>query len=383
MDELNLFSADEIIDDLIKESPETIMAEPEQDRQREKLINWIQTNPDVLIIIAFSGGKDSIAMVLYYLYELKVPKERIELWHHMVDGEGEQLFDWMVTTQYCQKFADAFGLKLLFSYRKGGIVQRLLRDNEPKGDIYYQREPGGEYYLISSDHTALNTAGKWPEVGTNMTKRWCSSEVKIEVASGIFANDPRFEGTREKPIQVVFNTGERRVESRARRKYDEIVIYKKKLGEKFLQKRHVIQWRCIIDLSHEAVWKMMEAYKIQPHPCYVLGWNRCSCQLCIFNKEDYWATLLLISPEKVARIRELEMELASPRFPKNKGEEFLLYHKKNIYEMAVAGQPFVDLSDEETQYWIKQATVEFTHDIIIEDWKMPAGALRIGDCGAT
>ena len=36
-------------------------------------------------VVGFSGGKDSLAAVLHLL-ELGVPKERIELAHHLVDG---------------------------------------------------------------------------------------------------------------------------------------------------------------------------------------------------------------------------------------------------------------------------------------------------------
>ncbi len=58
------------------------------------------------IIVAFSGGKDSVACVLHLL-ELGVPRERIELWHHDVDGrEGSTLMDWPVTRAYCRAFAD-------------------------------------------------------------------------------------------------------------------------------------------------------------------------------------------------------------------------------------------------------------------------------------
>jgi tRNA(Ile)-lysidine synthase TilS/MesJ len=47
------------------------------------------SSPDLnsydVIVVAFSGGKDSIACVLHLL-ELGGPRERIELWHHDVDG---------------------------------------------------------------------------------------------------------------------------------------------------------------------------------------------------------------------------------------------------------------------------------------------------------
>ena len=38
-----------------------------------------------LIIVLFSGGKDSVA-AYFRLLELGVPKEKIELWHHDIDG---------------------------------------------------------------------------------------------------------------------------------------------------------------------------------------------------------------------------------------------------------------------------------------------------------
>lgn len=38
-----------------------------------------------LIVVLISGGKDSVACYLKLL-ELGVPKERIEFWHHDIDG---------------------------------------------------------------------------------------------------------------------------------------------------------------------------------------------------------------------------------------------------------------------------------------------------------
>jgi hypothetical protein len=48
-------------------------------------------------VIAFSGGKDSIACFLHLL-ESGVQREKIELWHHDVDGrEGNHFMDWPCT----------------------------------------------------------------------------------------------------------------------------------------------------------------------------------------------------------------------------------------------------------------------------------------------
>ena len=52
------------------------------------------------IIVLFSGGKDSLASVLDLL-ERGVPRERIELWHHDIDGgHPTRKMDWPVTQNY-------------------------------------------------------------------------------------------------------------------------------------------------------------------------------------------------------------------------------------------------------------------------------------------
>src|SRR5437867_1935751 len=78
------------------------------------------------IIVAFSGGKDSTAAFLHLL-EARMPQERIELWHHEVDGrEGSRLMDWPCTPAYCQEFASAFRVPVSFSWREGGFEREML-----------------------------------------------------------------------------------------------------------------------------------------------------------------------------------------------------------------------------------------------------------------
>ena len=61
------------------------------------------------IIVCFSGGKDSLACLLYLL-EQGVSPDRITLHHHLVDGrEGSTMMDWPVTEAYCQAIAKALG----------------------------------------------------------------------------------------------------------------------------------------------------------------------------------------------------------------------------------------------------------------------------------
>ena len=78
------------------------------------------------IVVAFSGGKDSTACVLYLL-ESGVPKDKFELWHHIIDGrEGSTLMDWPVTEDYCRAFARALDIKIYFNWKVGGFEMEML-----------------------------------------------------------------------------------------------------------------------------------------------------------------------------------------------------------------------------------------------------------------
>lgn len=80
-----------------------------------------------LIVVLISGGKDSIAC-FYKLLELGVPKEKIELWHHDIDGgHPTRRMDWKCTQNYMKALADAEGVKLRVSYRVNGFFGELYR----------------------------------------------------------------------------------------------------------------------------------------------------------------------------------------------------------------------------------------------------------------
>lgn len=349
-----------------------------QTEQRQAVIDWIKADPDVKVIIAFSGGKDSVYMVLYHLFVLQTPKERIELWHHDVDGHGEELFDWKVTPDYCRAFAKAFGLKLLFSYRKNGIVGRLLR-NGPLENVYYQTEPDGKFHVAESDPKAINTGGRWMQQGDDKNVRWCTSVAKIDVAGRVLTNDPRFKGTKQNPVKILFCTGERHDESGPRSKLKEVEVYR---GKTLVSYRQVVLWRLNVEVKERDVWALMEKHNVQPHPCYMIGWNRCSCQLCIYNADVYWRAMLDISPEKMIRVRELEEHTA--KFAVNQGKEHTLFNKYTIFEKAMKGnEGLINMNDPVTVYWVKQATEKYDHPIIIDNWKLPKGALMKEKCGAT
>ena len=79
------------------------------------------------IIVLFSGGKDSLACVLDLL-ERGVPRERIELWHHDIDGgHPNRKMDWPVTQAYVRAVSEYLGLVLRTSWRVNGFWGEVYR----------------------------------------------------------------------------------------------------------------------------------------------------------------------------------------------------------------------------------------------------------------
>jgi 3'-phosphoadenosine 5'-phosphosulfate sulfotransferase (PAPS reductase)/FAD synthetase len=247
------------------------------------------------VIVSFSGGKDSIACVLYLL-ELGVKPERIELWHQCVDGRpgrDERVWDWPCTESYCQAFADAFGMKLLFQWKEGGYLGEMFKHNRQSFPTTIQMSNGRELTL-PADRSEVGTRLVWPAITADLRTRWCSGYLKVDVARKVFTNDPRFTGKRS-----IFLTGERREESQNRARYEEIV-------DESVKKRTVHHWRAVISWFEKDVWQIIERYHVRPHPAYLLGWSRVSCLPCIFGNEDQWAAVKDVAPHVFDRLAALE-----------------------------------------------------------------------------
>lgn len=373
---------------------------------RNALIDWVlEPKNNTKVIIAFSGGKDSVAMVLH-AFNLGIKKEQIELWHHDIDGHGEELFDWACTPSYCQAFADHFGLPLLFSYRKGGIAREIQRNNETSQDVYFQKEASGDFYVAKSKQVEkyMRTKNMFPAIKTKLSQRWCSASSKIEVMSKAITNNAKFDKG-----NFVIMTGERRAESTGRSHYNEIEPY-----ANMSQNRRAITWRPIIDFSEKEVWDLMKSKKIQPHPCYMLGWGRCSCQLCIFGDGATWKSIAEINPKKIERIAELERLNAEKgskiptlhaqnqkpigikewietrREPKERDETQPRNEKSGKYPYKKYPKGYVQplsksfIQPESKEQWKDQAQGKFTMPIIVQgEWNYPKGAFSKEQCGAT
>lgn len=310
-------------------------------------------------LVAFSGGKDSEALVLYLL-ELGVPPEKIELWHHLVDGrEGSDLMDWPCTTGYCTAFAKYLGINIYFSWKHGGFEGEMLRENSRTQPIHFEL-PGGQVGTTGGTGGTESTRRMFPQVGASMDTRWCTTYTKIHVGQTALRNQERFHHSR-----TLLLSGERAEESPGRAGYamfepdDADARNSPRLG------RHIDRWRPIHRWSETQVWAIIERWHINPHPAYRLGWSRCSCCACIFNGADEFASLRLIQPERFAQLVAHEASFGRT-----------MKRSETLTQLADRGTPFIMLPAD-----IAAAIcTQWTEAIVLPPgtWKLPAGAFGKG-----
>lgn len=326
-------------------------------------------------IVAFSGGKDCTAAFLQLL-EMGVPKEKIELWHHDIDGRGEVFMDWEVTPAYCRAFAKHFDVPIYFSWKEGGFKKEMLRNEELTAPTWFEvpreeyldntkllsrQTPDGKYYFkVGGTNGKNGTRLKFPQVSADLSVRWCSSYLKIDVGSAALRNQNRFNG-----IRTCFISGERGEESpgRAKYKYMEIDRADNRNGK---SKRHVDRIRLVKYFVESQVWFLIEKYGIRVHPAYYMGWGRVSCKFCIFGNADQFASANKVSPLQGQQIGNYEKKF-----------QCTIKRNKSIPELISEGNPYRTITDN----LIEIATSDkYDLSIIMDNWYLPAGAYGDG-CG--
>lgn len=311
-------------------------------------------------IVFFSGGKDSVACVLHLL-ELGVDRSLIELHHHDVDGrEGSTLMDWPVTRSYCQAVGDALGIRVLFSWRVGGLEREMLREKCGTAPITFTRGDG-TLVTMGGERSKANTRRKFPQVTADLRQRWCSSVAKIDVGDRLLNNDERFlQG------KTLVLTGERAEESAGRARYATFERHRRdnRDGRKA---RWIDHWRPVHAWSEAQVWSIMERHRIHAHPAYWIGAGRASCMCCIFNSKDQWATVQLIAPAHFESVACYEDEFG-----------VTIHRSLTVREQAASGMPWPA-----AKQWAHVAMSEhFTLPVFMEQWELPTGAFG-ESCGPT
>lgn len=371
-----------------------------------------------LIIVLFSGGKDSLAAYLKLL-EWGVPKEKIELWHHDIDGgHPTRRMDWPVTQSYIEAFAAAEGVMLRKSWRVNGFWGEVYRQG---ASWPVQYEDGGDVKTVplsaaqirsnelrrvilqgADKSEELNSYGyrmKFPAKSGSLSTRWCSAYLKVMVADSTIRNlealgrrmkfpaksSPQSgrwcSGALKMQVQasvtspldstkadtkILVVSGERRGESSCRAKLNEMELHRTYAFKKLHRLVHA--WRPVIDHSERDIWEIIHRHKVTPHPCYLAGWNRCSCMMCIFSLPKHWAGIRELFPEEVEAVKQDEKRLG-----------FTLDNKKDLESYIGTAESCV-YHDEFAIEAIKSGI--FPADrIYAENWKFPAGAFKGAEGG--
>lgn len=306
-------------------------------------------------VVFQSGGKDSIAAILHLL-DLGVDPDKIELHHHDVDGrEGSRLFDWPITRSYCRAFAKSFGLKLYFSWKQGGLEREMLRENQLTAPILWERQDGS-IMETGGQGGKFGTRRKFPQVTADLSRRWCSAYGKIDVGARILTTEERF---RQGKTLVV--TAERAEESPGRAKY--LVAEKHRTDNRHGARvqRWVDHWRPVHGWSEQQVWDIIKKHRVNPHPCYWLGWGRCSCMKCIFGSPNQWASVSVVDPLGFEEVANYEVEFG-----------VTIHRTLSVRQQAAKG----------TAYEMDPAMIalamsdHYPEDLILVqgDWQLPPGA---------
>ena len=311
------------------------------------------------VILAFSGGKDSIACFLHLL-ENGVPKDRIELWHHEIDGREETFMDWEVTTSYCKAFAAYFDVPIYFSWKQGGFKREMLRKDALTAPIQFEAPvEGGMPVLMTVGGVTgnLSTRMKFPQVSPDLSVRWCSAYLKIDVCSAAIRNQERFNG-----IRTLVVSGERAEESAARSRYAEFEPDRADLRNGRTIKRHVDRYRAVKNYTEQDVWEIIGRWGIRVHPAYYLGFGRVSCKFCIFGNANQFATANAISPKQAQ-----ELIMYEDMFGKT------MKRNVSLVDLIQQGTPYEALTNELA---LLATSTEYNLPIGMEDgeWYLPAGA---------
>ena len=311
-------------------------------------------------IVSFSGGKDSTALLLFLL-DNGVSKDKIELWHQEIDGRGRSLFDWEVTPDYCRKLGEAFGIPVYFQWKVGGFEREMTRTDSLTAPVCFEL-PDGSIQQTGGDRGKPSTRNKFPQPSPDLRVRWCSAYLKIDVCATALRHQERFQN-----IRTLVLSGERGEESKQRAGYAILEPDKADLRHG-RNPRHIDRFRPIRDWKECKIWDLLEKYRVRPHPCYFMGFGRCSCKFCVFGNCDQFASAACVSHRQADDLIRFEKEFG-----------YTMKRDTDLKTLISKGNPYLAI----TPYLRRLATsYEYDAPILVprhQQWQLPSGAFR--KCG--
>lgn len=227
-------------------------------------------------VVTFSGGKDSLATLLWAKKNLV---EKFEVVFYDTGWESE------VTMRHVQDVEKALKVK---------IIQ------------------------LQSEYTFEELAKKKKRVPSTKA-RFCTEWLKVR---------PMIDYLLQLDEDTVVYQGIRADESPARRKMkqndeyfagyergDKNATYRKRDVLRYIERYSVDVIRPIFHLNTDQVFDMIRSSGIAPNPLYRAGFSRVGCFPCIMCRHGEVRQLIKNFPERIAVIRQLEQELGRSFFP--------------------------------------------------------------------
>lgn len=237
----------------------------------------------------------------------------------------------------------------------------MLRENSLTAPICFEL-PDHTICKTGGENGKPSTRRKFPQPSPDLRTRWCSAYLKIDVCATALRHQQRFQG-----IRTLVLSGERGEESKQRASYAILEPDKADLRNG-RNPRHIDRFRPIRDWKEQQVWDLLEKYRVRPHPCYFMGFGRCSCKFCIFGNCDQFASAACVSHQQAGKLVEFEKSFG-----------YTMKRDTDLSTLINKGKPY----DGITQYLKELATsYEYTASVIVpesETWNLPSGAFR--KCG--
>jgi 3'-phosphoadenosine 5'-phosphosulfate sulfotransferase (PAPS reductase)/FAD synthetase len=298
--------------------------------------------------------------------------------------------DWYPTHSYVKAFGEALGSKVKYSWREKGFFGEVYREGSSQPVVFEvgdelktvypkawaraqelkeainQAEINDDMEALEAARAELHSLGKrlkFPAKAASLGTRWCSAYLKIMVGDTVITN---LEETKT-DAKILLISGERRGESTNRAKYNEMEYHRTNATAR--NKRLVHHWRPVIDYSERDVWEVLKRWKVNPHPCYRAGWNRCSCAACIFSSPAHFKGFKEIYPDRFQELRQDELTLG-----------FTLDNKKNLDQYIENATSCLDRSDAAAIDQLVSGSFTAS-EIFVDAWNFPAGAFHGSEGG--
>ena len=113
----------------------------------------------------------------------------------------------------------------------------------------------------------------------------------------------------------------------------------------------------------------MEKYRIRPHPCYFMGFSRCSCKFCVFGNQHQFASAACVSRHGFDKLVAFEKEFGVS-----------LKRDTDLPSLVAKGKPYGAITRQ-----LADLATNFEYDMPVilrkdEAWQIPAGAFS--KCGS-